>query len=200
MGVGFYAPTLYCIPMLFKKPIPSLYAGSFGMQKNIAALYGRVMHATRQPLFYQFFALPDTPETRFELLVVHVFLVLRRLHSEKEAAAPLTQGLTEFMVSDLDRSLREAGIGDVGVAKRMKRFMEAFYGHCQAYETAWADADPKALLRALDRNLFAALPTDIEKLHAMRRYMLAQEKALASQSLKALQGGDLVWAEAALQS
>lgn len=157
---------------------------------KVAQLYGKVMTAARAPIFYQRFALPDTLESRFELLILHMFLILRRLHAERsEEASELARCLTEFMVSDLDRTLREMGVGDVGVVKRMKLFMESYYGHCAAYEAAMNSADKKDLLRVLDRNVFAELSTDLEKLNAMRDYMMQQEKALAGQGVAVIAEG-----------
>jgi cytochrome b pre-mRNA-processing protein 3 len=96
------------------------------------------------------------------------------------------------MVDDLDRSLREMGIGDVGVAKRMKKLMSAFYGRVLAYEKAMAAMDDKEILRVLDRNLFAASDTDLPRLISMRAYLVEQQGHLAEASLeKIMQGGEI---------
>lgn len=158
---------------------------------DVAALYGAVMAQARAPFFYGPHAVPDTFENRFEFLTLHMYLLLQRLKSEGQAGHALGQRLVEFMVSDLDRTCREMGIGDVGVVKRMKTFMENFYGRLQAYEKAESSADEKELLRSLDKNLLASISTDVGKLEAMRRYMFAQKAHLASLSFDALQKGEL---------
>src|SRR5262249_20739629 len=116
-------------------------------------------------------------ETRFELLTLHMFLVLQRLEG-----GALAQALVEAMVADLDRSLREAGVGDVGVVKRMKHFMQAFYGRLKVYRAALSSSDEKELLRALDKNLYGAVGTDLEKLRLMRSYILRQTAQLKNLS------------------
>jgi cytochrome b pre-mRNA-processing protein 3 len=157
---------------------------------KVAALYGQVMAAARHPAFFEKFALPDNFETRFDLLVVHMFLLLTRL--KREGQRTMMRALTEYMVDDLDRSLREMGIGDVGVAKRMKKLMSAFYGRVLAYEKAMAAMDDKEILRVLDRNLFAASDTDLPRLISMRAYLVEQQGHLAEASLeKIMQGGEI---------
>jgi cytochrome b pre-mRNA-processing protein 3 len=163
---------------------------------KVAALYGQVMAAARHPAFFGKFTLSDNFETRFDLLVVHMFLILTRLKREGQRA--LMRALTEYMVDDLDRSLREMGIGDVGVAKRMKKLMSAFYGRVVAYEKAMASTDEKEILRALDRNLFAASDTDLPRLTSMRAYLWEQQKRLAALSLMEITDGREIFSNAAL--
>lgn len=163
-------------------------------QATVATLYGAVMAQSRAPFFYNEgdgLGVPDTFENRFEFLVLHMYLFLQRLKTEGQAGLALGQQLVEFMVSDLDRTCREMGIGDVGVVKRMKTFMENFYGRLKAYEQAEASDDEKDLLRSLDKNLLASLSTDRDKLEAMRRYMHAQKAHLAALSFAVLQKGEL---------
>ncbi|HVY13396.1 MAG TPA: ubiquinol-cytochrome C chaperone family protein [Alphaproteobacteria bacterium] len=166
-------------------------------RRKVAGLYGRVMAQARQPFFFTQLGLPDSFETRFELLFLHMFLVLGRLKT-MEAARGLMQGLIEYMIDDLDRAFREAGIGDMGVAKRMKKLLPEFYGRLLAYETALAASDEKEILRALDRNLFAACDTNLQNLAIMREYLLRQRAALAAQPLEAFIEGKEVFAPGGL--
>jgi cytochrome b pre-mRNA-processing protein 3 len=163
---------------------------------KVAALYGRVMAAARNPAFFEKFTLPDNFETRFDLLVVHLFLVLTRLRREGQRG--FMRAVTEYMVDDLDRGLREMGVGDVGVAKRMKKLVSAFYGRVLAYEKAMASTDDKEILRVLDRNLFAACDTDLPRLIAMRAYLWEQQKYLAAVPLADLLEGREIFSSAAL--
>jgi cytochrome b pre-mRNA-processing protein 3 len=113
---------------------------------KIALLYGAIMAQARSADFFTRFGLSDDFETRFESLILHMLLVMRRLGREGQ---PIKQSLMDFMVSDLDRTLREMGVGDVGVVKRMKYFMEGFYGRMNAYDAALTSNDNKEILRAL---------------------------------------------------
>lgn len=171
---------------LFHKPSPV-------DRRKVAVLYGAVMARARQPLFFEKLRLPDTFESRFELLALHMFLVLARLKWEGTAARELMRALTEYMVDDLDRAMREMGIGDVGVAKRMKKLVSGFYGRVLAYEKALRAEDEKEILRALDRNLFAAMDTDLPRLYTMRAYLLEQQAALAARPLAAFLEGEAVF-------
>ncbi len=159
--------------------------------RKVGSLYGVIMTQARTPALFQEYGVPDEFENRFELLTLHMFLVLTRLKREGRAGHDLSRLLTEYMVSDLDRTCREMGIGDVGVVKRMKGFMSGFYGRLLAYEKAAASEDPKDILRALDKNLFANISTDIPKLEAMRAYIAKQTAHLDAQSFAALQKGEI---------
>lgn len=156
--------------------------------QKIALLYGAIMAQSRSDSFFVRYGLNDDFETRFEALILHMLLVMRRLGREGHA---IKQGLIDFMVSDLDRTLREMGVGDVGVLKRMKLFMEGFYGRVKAYDAALSNPDKKEILRVLDRNLYAATSTDLAKLELMREYIDLQTQALASQSIDDMMNGRL---------
>ena len=128
----------------------------FGRQsrsRRIAALYGRLIAASRQPGFYENLQVPDTIEGRYEMLVVHCYLVLRRLHALGRPAIWVSQSLFEFMLDDLDRSAREIGVGDMGIAKQMKRLGKGFYGRAAAYDSALNACDSLQLATALARNV-----------------------------------------------
>jgi cytochrome b pre-mRNA-processing protein 3 len=167
-------------------------------RRSVAALYGAVMAAARRPDLFEKTGLPDRFETRFELLALHMFLILARLKTEGAAGKSIMRALTEYMVDDLDRTLREAGIGDVGVAKRMKKLMSGFYGRVLAYEKALEAGDEKEILRTLDRNLFAEVDTDVAKLETMRGYIFKQRAALAGQALSEFDEGRAPFAVSAL--
>lgn len=105
---------------------------------TISALYGAIVAQTRRPVFYREYAVPDTLDGRFDLLLLHLVLVLRRIRAIDGGPA-LSQQLFDHFCSDMDHNLREAGTGDLAVPKRMRAIGEAFYGRFQAYEEALAD-------------------------------------------------------------
>jgi cytochrome b pre-mRNA-processing protein 3 len=162
-------------------------------RQNIGQLYGRIVTQARNPRFFEAYGLKDDFETRFELLVLHMFLILDRLEREGAPARALSQELIEYMVSDLDRNVREAGVGDVGVVKRMKHFMEAFYGRLHAYGQALEAEDRKEILRALDRNLYAATSTHLPSLEKMQNYIQRQREILRTQSLENFMQGAILF-------
>jgi cytochrome b pre-mRNA-processing protein 3 len=118
---------------------------------TIHTLYGAIVAQARRPEFYEEFGAADTVEGRFDMIVLHLVLVLRRLEREPQGAA-LGLALLDAFGRDMDHNLRE--MGDLAVPKQMKRMMEAFHGRARSYASALSGADPTALEQALARNVF----------------------------------------------
>jgi cytochrome b pre-mRNA-processing protein 3 len=120
-------------------------------------LYGVLVAQARQPVFFSDLGVPDTPEGRYEMVAVHVFLILQRLKiaiSEGDSGAEgLSQEIFDLMFADMDRNLREMGTGDLGVAKRVKALAAGFYGRITAYEEG-LDGEAGRLASALERNVY----------------------------------------------
>jgi cytochrome b pre-mRNA-processing protein 3 len=138
--------------------------------RKIHALYGMIVAQARSGVFYTDYGIPDTLEGRFELIVLHLVLVLRRLGRDpansrtfagQRRSEPLGQLLFDAFCRDLDANLREMGVGDMAVPRRMRRFGEAFYGRQGAYEAALDAVDPRALENALARNIFERESVDL---------------------------------------
>ena len=123
------------------------------LQPTIEAIYGMIVTQAREPLFYRDLGVPDTVNGRFDLLVLHLWIVLRRLRSIA-GGVPLSQGLFDRFCEDMDANLREMGVGDLAVPKRMQAFGEAFYGRSAAYDSALASGD-EALAKALCKNVLS---------------------------------------------
>lgn len=111
-----------------------------------------VMAASRKPRFFGENKVPDTLEGRFEVAALHAALALRRLRGAP-GAEPLAQAFTDRFFRHLDAGLREAGVGDLSVPKRMHKLAGDFYGRLQAYDEALTSGDAMALARALGRNM-----------------------------------------------
>lgn len=128
---------------------------------TIAALYGAIVAQARRPAFYLAYGVPDTAEGRFEMIVLHLALLCRRLGRAEPVAGPperaqahsLSQGVFDMFCRDMDHNLREMGVTDVGVPKKMRKLGEAFYGRLGAYDRALAAEDADALATALVRNV-----------------------------------------------
>ena len=118
---------------------------------TIETIYGMIVTQAREPLFYRDLGVPDTVNGRFDLLLMHLWLVLRRLKSV-EAGSVLSQQLFDHFCQDMDDNLREMGVGDLTVPKRMQAFGEAFYGRTAAYDLSLT-AGPEALAQAFCKNI-----------------------------------------------
>lgn len=119
----------------------------------IRDLHVRINAAARAPALYTALGVPDTVEGRFECLSLHVILVLRRLNRLPDPAAEVAQDLVNAVFLQLDSSLRELGVGDFGVPKRMKKLGAAFYGRAAGYDGALDARDEDGLKAALARNV-----------------------------------------------
>ena len=152
------------------------------------ALYNTAVAAARDPYFYAELGVPDTLDGRFDLVGIHVFLVIRRLRAEAERQAGLVaQALFDAMFSDMDVTLREIGVGDMSIGKRVRAMWEAFHGRCGAYESAIQHQDDTELAAALARNVWRA---EIAPNAApLARILRAQDAALAAQQAPALISG-----------
>lgn len=117
------------------------------------ALYSRIVAAARQPAFYSDWGVPDTPLGRFEMISLHMFLLQHRLHGETGPSREIAQELIDEFFAEVDQSLRELGIGDMGVPKRMKKLARMFYGRTAAYADALARGDREGLAEAVRRNV-----------------------------------------------
>jgi len=175
----------------------SLLASLFRSQPRRAAVhaaYGRIVDRARLPLFYAEWGVPDTLDGRFELLALHAFLVLNRLKREHDATAAFAQALFDTMFADLDRALREMGVGDLGVGRRVKEMAAGLYGRIAAYERGLADAP--ALPAALGRNLYGTTAASEAQLLRAADYVRRQAAALAAQPVARLLEGEVAFAPA----
>jgi cytochrome b pre-mRNA-processing protein 3 len=118
---------------------------------TIEAIYGMIVTQAREPRFYRDLGVPDTVNGRFDLLLLHMWMVLRRLRPVS-GGPELSQALFDRFCDDLDDNLREMGVGDLTVPKRMQAFGEAFYGRSAAYDLAMTDG-AEALARAICKNV-----------------------------------------------
>jgi len=124
-------------------------------------LYRCIVEQARLPAFYTHCGVPDTVGGRFDLIGLHAYFVMRRLKEMKsERGAGLSQRLFDVMFADMDRNLREMGVGDLSVGKKVKELAKAFYGRIKAYDEGLAGG-AEDLGDALRRNLF--IETEPEK-------------------------------------
>ena len=159
----------------------------------IARLHGDIVAAARQPAFYLDFGVSDTFEGRLELLILHAGLVLRQLALLPDPAPALACDLADAIFAGLEANLREMGVGDIVIPKRMGRLAEAFFGRNMAYDRA-LKGEGDGLAGALARNVLAGQGDGAR----LGRYVLAATAALGQRNLAALLAQPLPFPDAAL--
>ena len=182
------------VPVNARSAVPTAEMPLFGrnpLREAAELAHRRVVAQARQGGFFSDIGVPDTLDGRFELIVLHSFLYLRRMKQENPEAAPLGQRFVETMFTDFDRSLREMGTGDLSVGREIKRMAQAFYGRVDAYERSLATSQ-SALEAALARNLFgtARRPAPAA-LSAMAEYVRDETARLEVQPRSDLLAGDI---------
>jgi cytochrome b pre-mRNA-processing protein 3 len=156
---------------------------SRGNRRVIEALHSRLVAAARDPaLFLAPYGVPDTVEGRFDLLVLHATLMLRRLESLPDPGPEIAQDLVDAFFAHLDAGLREMGVGDLTVPKRMKKLAEAFAGRGAAYRAALTQDDETFAL-ALARNIYGSRDADT-RAHALASYARRAAGQLETVDLK----------------
>ena len=151
----------------------------------VQQLYAAVVAASRQPALYADLGVPDTFEGRFESLTLHGALVLRRLQACEPPGPALAQDLTDTLFAHFDQTLREMGVGDTVVPKRMRALAEAFLGRSRAYAEALQSGGEDALVASLARNVGA------RDTQGLARYVLTSVEALARHPLEGFVDGEL---------
>ena len=164
-------------------------------EETIERLYGAIVAHSRLPVFYRSLAVPDTIEGRFDLLILHVHLIFRRLAGADEQFRRIGQDVFDRFLADMDASLRELGVGDLAVPKRMRMMGEAFYGRAAVYDAAIAEAGDEALAVSLQRNVYANGAGTGEKAALLARYTRKAVAALAVQDVAAIASGAVEFPE-----
>jgi cytochrome b pre-mRNA-processing protein 3 len=163
---------------------------------SIALLYGAIVAQARAPAFYQSYGVPDTVNGRFEMIVLHLVLLLQRLELPQDPARELGQGVFDRFCRDMDANLREMGVGDLYVPRKMRGLGEAFYGRQQVYAAAVALPEEAPLAAALARNVYGAAEAQAgaARLAAYARLAVGQ---LAAQDSAALRRGQVTFPDPA---
>jgi len=164
-------------------------------------LYEAIVAQARRPEFYVAYGVPDTLAGRFDMVVLHAWLVIRRLRAEAGEGAATAQGLAQALFdlfcADMDQNLRQMGVGDLGVGRRVKTMAKGFYGRAAAYDAGLA-ADGDLLAAAIRRNLYGsvdeAAPPPAPVLAAMAAYLRQAAQALAAERLETLLAGGVRFA------
>ncbi|MGQ0740797.1 MAG: ubiquinol-cytochrome C chaperone family protein [Alphaproteobacteria bacterium] len=144
-----------------------------------AALHNAIANRARDPLFHTLFKVPDNVDGRFDLFTLHAFLILERLKS-MDPAGIVGRRLVDSIFDGFQSALREMGVTDAGMSRRIKAMADAFYGRVSAYDAA---RDETALANALVRNLYRGGPQELEAralahhIQSVRQRLKAQDPA-----------------------
>ena len=170
-------------------------------RETALALYAAVVTRARDPSFYAGLGVPDTREGRLEMVLLHAILAVRRLQAEGLPGRRLSQALFDLMFADIDRLMREWGVGDLSVGKHVKRVAQTFYARAGAIEPMLAHGDAAALVPVLARNAYGRDEAAGEPgARHLAGYLVAQAEALAAQPGVDLLAGRLAWAPVPLDA
>lgn len=148
------------------------------------------MAAAREPFLYATLGVPDTLDGRFDMVTITAFLLVHRLHADAPPGPDLAQAVFDAMFSDMDVNLREMGVGDLSVGRRVRAMWEAFHGRSKVYAAAMEAADDRALAEALARNVWRGAEPPASSAASLARYLRRQTVKLASQPLSSLLAGE----------
>ena len=163
-------------------------------QDVAAKLYKDLVSHARGPVFYLSYGVPDSELGRFEMICLHSYLLFRRLGKTDIAGKELAQSVHDLMFADLDRTLREQGIGDMSIGKRVKALARNLYGRIDAYETGFAEG-PAGLADALRRNLYASADVTDGEISAMITYIKGAMAILDAQQTAEIMAGRVFFSE-----
>lgn len=172
------------------------FLGLFGRGRRERAgfqLYVTTVAAARDPYLYTDCGVPDTLDGRFDLIGLHAFLLIRRLTREPEPGPTVAQAVFDAMFSDMDINLRELGVSDLAVGRRVKDMWEAFHGRSRAYAEALDAADDPALEAAIARNVWRGADPPPGSAAALVRIAHAQLRHLSAQPLAVLERGEVTF-------
>jgi cytochrome b pre-mRNA-processing protein 3 len=175
-----------------------LFGGRKGAQAERLGytLYGAAVTAARQPFFYADLGVPDTLDGRFDMVGLHSFMLIRRLTGEGPEGVRLAQAVFDAMFNDMDINLRELGVGDLSVGKKVRVMWEAFHGRASAYADAMA-AGPEALAEVLERNVWPGEPDQRLAAANLARLAYAMDAHLSRLSLAQIKSGERLFLDPA---
>lgn len=161
----------------------------------VYAVYSAIVAQSRQPIFYAQWGVPDTVTGRFDMISLHMALLFRRLRAETGKQKEFSQAVFDLFFKDMDRSLREMGVGDLGVPKRIQKMGNIFFGLLAAMNEAMDRSDVAALESVLARNIYEGEVT--REVTLLTTYLMAQDRYLAGQAPNAITNGALTFEAAA---
>ena len=172
-----------------------LFGKKNGNRRIVEKQYAVLTKAARHPYLYEVLDVPDTVMGRFEMLSAILILYFRRTRTSATSGQEIAQEIVDAFFEDVDHSIRELGVGDVGVPKRMKKFAGMFYGRLESYAAALDAGEREGLAAALRRNIHPQAGEGAPSMEGLADYLFAAEKAMASVGENEIEVGALTVAE-----
>jgi len=166
----------------------------FGFKKydeSVLSLYTNIVTQSRTKSFYRLYGVPDTINGRFDLITLHMFIVLRRLKELGGEGSKLSQDLFDIMFADMDKNMREMGVGDLSVGKKVKLLATAFYGRIKAYDNGITDLNNKTLAGCLKRNLYSEAAPKEEHVQTITNYLTREIRTSKNWSITDIQTNNI---------
>jgi cytochrome b pre-mRNA-processing protein 3 len=161
------------------------FRGEKAQDKTAAFLYGAIVAAARARALYSDVGVADDVDGRFEMMLLHMALVTRRLEHGGDAARETGQRAFDLFCRDMDNALREMGVSDTKVPKRMRQVGEAYFGRVAAYEPGLAAGNADILGEAFGRTVFDGASSS-GSARALATYSMASVERLAAQHENAI--------------
>ena len=172
-----------------------LFGKKNGNRRIVEKQYATLTKAARHPYLYEALEVPDTVMGRFEMLSAMLILYFRRTRTSDTSGQEIAQEIVDAFFEDVDHSIRELGVGDAGVPKRMKKFAGMFYGRLEAYAASLDSGDREGLAAALRRNVHPEAGEGVPEMAGLADYLFAAEAAMAAVSEDDIRAGALIVAE-----
>ncbi|MET3925767.1 ubiquinol-cytochrome C chaperone family protein [Devosia sp. 2618] len=189
-AAGVFAPGLTDQDTEHEPMILSLFRKNTATEP-VYAVYNSIVAQSRQPHFYAQWQVPDTVTGRFDMICLHLALLFRRLRAESGTQKDFSQAVFDLFFKDMDRSLREMGVGDLGVPKKIQKMGNIFFGLLAALNEAMDRNDSAAAQAVIARNLFE--DESGPHIEQLVQYLFAQSRALEAQSAGAITAGDITF-------
>lgn len=164
------------------------------LRAHAERLYSQIVKRARDAELYENLGVDDSIDGRFDALILHLALLKRALETQGEQANKLISLVLETLVTDMDRTMREMGVGDLSVGKKVKTMMTAYKGREVAYTKALEEGDA-VLHQALVRNLYRGSSPSDDVLAQISTRITRDAEALKEAAADILAGGDCVWSE-----
>lgn len=161
---------------------------------DVSRMYGGLVEQGRSSVFYETLCVPDSTDGRFDLIALHVFLLMNRIQQENDKTAQkAVQALFDCFFKDMDRSLREQGVGDLGVPRHIKMMMRAFKGRATSYHEALKTKDSAVMADAVQRNIYAG--QECKQADKVASYIFSVVDHLQAQPIKKIYAGHINFPE-----
>ena len=151
-------------------------------------IYQNIIERSRSKFFYLNMAIEDSFESRFDIIILHSFIIFYFLKEISDDEKKLSQFLFDFMFEDFDNNLREMGFGDIAVNKKMKVFITAFYGRIANYskgvDQIKNNLKDEILNQAIINNIYKGKDTNTRFLNFFKQYIMGNLEFFDSKDLK----------------